>query len=341
MTVKDIAELAGVSIGTVDRVLYKRGRVAPKTKVKIEKIIERYQFSPNLHARSLKRNRPYHFCTVLPRRDQDSGYWGQVIEGIKSGEKVTAPLGVKSEIIEYDRYSVESFRRAVLPPLKKKPDGLIFVPIMPDTTLAFIAEIQAEGIPYIFIDANIPAMTPLCAIGQDPFKSGYLAGKLMHLFIHGDSKPLAVLDAHGEDYHIKQRRNGFTSYAEEHNLSVVVQEYSGFRGTDLLLSEAESFLNKQKDLSGVFVTNAMVHRVAEAEHNKGNLPLIGYDLLPHNRHCLEDGTITALISQQPYEQGRIAILNLYRSVVLEQIIAPRVDIPINIYIRENLPPDIV
>jgi LacI family transcriptional regulator len=163
----------------------------------------------------------------------------------------------------------------------------------------------------------------------------------MHLFIRTDSKPLAVLDAHGEDYHIKQRRNGFISYAEEHNLSVVVQEYSGLRGTDLLLPEVESFLSKQKYLSGIFVTNAMAHRVAEAEHNREKVPLIGYDLLPDNRHFLADGAITALISQQPYEQGRLAMLNIYRSVVLEQTITPQVDIPINIYIKENLPPDIV
>jgi len=43
MTVHEIAALAGVSIGTVDRVLHKRGRVSAATKAKIEAIIEQYR----------------------------------------------------------------------------------------------------------------------------------------------------------------------------------------------------------------------------------------------------------------------------------------------------------
>jgi LacI family transcriptional regulator len=342
MTIREIAELAGVSIGTVDRVLYKRGRVSPETRAKIDDIIEQYQFSPNPHARNLKRNRPYRFCVLLPRRDQDSGYWTQIIEGINNGAHVTTPLGVVTEIVEYDRYDLASFRNASISVLEKKPDGLIFVPIMPDTTLAFVTEIQAEGIPYLFIDTNIPAMHPVCAIGQDPRRSGYVAGKMMHLFINTGRKPLAVIDAYGEDYHIKQRRIGFVQYAGEHDLPVIVQEYSGFQGTDLLLDDIESFLRKNRDLGGIFVTNAMVHRVADAvqKGNNKDIAIIGYDLLPEARRFLEDGRITALISQRPYEQGRLAIINLYRSVVLEQVIAPKIDIPINIYIKENIPPEL-
>ncbi|MDR2363353.1 MAG: LacI family DNA-binding transcriptional regulator, partial [Spirochaetaceae bacterium] len=79
MTVKEIAELAKVSIGTVDRVIYRRGRVAAVTKARIEAIIEKYQFTPNPIARRLKRNRAYRFCAFLPRRDQDAGYWGQAL----------------------------------------------------------------------------------------------------------------------------------------------------------------------------------------------------------------------------------------------------------------------
>ncbi|MDR2479893.1 MAG: LacI family DNA-binding transcriptional regulator, partial [Treponema sp.] len=69
MTVYEIAALAGVSIGTVDRVLHKRGRVSAATKARIEAIINEHQFTPNPIARRLKRNRPYRFCALIPRRD--------------------------------------------------------------------------------------------------------------------------------------------------------------------------------------------------------------------------------------------------------------------------------
>jgi LacI family transcriptional regulator len=344
MTVKEIAELAGVSIGTVDRVIYKRGRVSAKTRVKIEDIIARYQFTPNPLARGLKRGRPYRFYAVLPRGGQDSGYWEQVMRGMRNSEKVISPLGVETAIIEYDRYSLPSFLQVAETVLQKKPDGLIFAPIMPDTTLSFIAEIQAGGIPYIFIDADIPGMKPLCVIAQDPVASGYFAGKMMRLCSGTTGKSFAVLDAHGEDYHITRRRDGFIAYAEEHGLPVVVREYSGYQGTELGLAEVECFLREERSLAGVFVTNSMVHRVAESSRSRSGAALfppdfcvIGYDLLPANRRFLEEGGITAIISQRPYEQGRLALLNLYRSIVLEQHIDSNIEMPINIYLKENIP----
>jgi LacI family transcriptional regulator len=340
MTVREIAELAGVSIGTVDRVLYKRGRVSAATKAKIETIIERYQFTPNPVARRLKRNQAYRFCALLPQRDQDAGYWHQILAGIEEAAVEVAPLGVETEIIEFDRYSQEKFQTAAAAVLEKKPDGFIFSPIMPDRTGAFIKEMQQAGIPCIFVDAKLPGVDPLCAIGQDSFRGGYLAGRLMHLFAGKIAKPVAILDLHGEDYHIIQRRDGFLRYAGEQGFPALVQVYSGYMGTEISVEEISRFLREFPDLTGVFVTNCMAHRVAQAAKERKrprDFLLIGYDLIPNNRRSLEEGWIDAIISQRPEYQGREALLNLYRRIVLEQQIPARVEIPLDMYLKENIP----
>jgi LacI family transcriptional regulator len=346
---REIAELAGVSIGTVDRVIYKRGRVSPETKAKVEEVIERFQFSTNPLARSLKRRRPYRFCVCLPRRDEDAGYWAQLIAGIHSAEKMIAKLGADVEILEYDRYSHESFTDAARQVLEKRPDGLIFPPVMPDTTLPFIANVQAEGIPYIFVDSGIPGLKPLCTIAQDPWKSGYLAARLMRLFlaergIDGTAQAL-VFDPHGEDYHIQKRREGFQCYAEKGGFTVTAREYAGIRGTELPEDEIVAILRELPHCNGIFVTNALVHRAASAVAHllaEGVLhrspAIIGYDLVPENRRLLAEGGVTAIISQRTAEQGRQALLSLYRAVVLEQEIAPVVEMPINVYFKESVPP---
>ncbi|MDR3162025.1 MAG: LacI family DNA-binding transcriptional regulator [Spirochaetaceae bacterium] len=340
MTVKEIAALAKVSIGTVDRVIYRRGRVAAETKARIEAIIEKYQFTPNPIARRLKRNRAYRFCAFLPRRDQDAGYWGQALEGIREGAGQITPLGVETEIIEFDRYSMGSFRRAAASLLAEKTEGIILSPIMPEKIKILIAKIHESGIPYIFFDADLPNTGPLCTIGQDSFRGGYLAGRLMQLLTGRITKPVAVLDAHGEDYHIIRRRNGFLRYAGEQGFPTVVQEYSGYKGSEISVDEIALFLRKHRDLTGVFITNCMAHRVAEAaKSQKKQCPflLVGYDLIPKNRELLRDGGIDAIISQRPEEQGRQALLNLYRHVVLEQQIPPKIEIPLDVYIKENIP----
>jgi LacI family transcriptional regulator len=341
MTVKEIAALAGVSIGTVDRVIYRRGRVAIETKARIEAVIEKYQFTPNPIARRLKRNRAYNFCALIPRRDQDAGYWDQALGGIEGALEEIRLLGVNTEIVEFDRYDVRAFQSAAKKALAKKPDGMVFAPIMPDKTSAFIRTVESKGIPYVFFDADIPEMKPLCAIGQDPFRGGYLAGRLMHLFTGKKSKkPAVVLDAHGEDYHIARRRDGFLRYAKERRLPVITQEYSNYRGSELSEDEILEFLGAHHDISGVFITNCLAHRVtgaAEKAGRGGEFVIIGYDLIPNNRLLLQNGGIDAIISQRPEYQGRLAVMTLYRRLVLEQTTPGRVEIPLDVYLQENVP----
>jgi LacI family transcriptional regulator len=340
MTVKEIAAMAQVSIGTVDRVIYHRGRVAADTRARIEAIIEKYRFTPNPIARQLKRNRSFRFCAFLPRRDQDAGYWDMVLNGIQEGSEEIAPLGVNTVVIEYDRYSAEGFQKAAASLLEEKPDGIILSPIMPEKIKTLIADINKLEIPCVFFDADLPGFEPLCAIGQDFFRGGYLAGRLLHLLAGKITKPVAVLDAHGEDYHITRRRDGFLRYAGERGIMTIVREYSGYQGTEITVDEIALFLDANPDLAGIFITNCMAHRVAEAakiQKRKRPFLLVGYDLIPKNRDLLHTGEIGAIISQRPKEQGREALMNLYRHVVLEQRILSKIDIPLDVYLKENIP----
>jgi len=341
MTVHEIAALAGVSIGTVDRVIHKRNRVSAATRAKVEAIIEQYQFTPNPIARRLKRNRPYRFCTLLPRRDQDAGYWGQIIAGIERAAGEIKPLGVETEIIEYDRYDPEAFEQTSDAVCDKKPEGLLFAPIMQKRTRPFVERISAEKIPFIFVDSDMPGTEPLCVICQDSFNGGYLAGRLFHLFAGTVTMPAAILDAHGDDYNITRRREGFLCYAEKNGFPVIVREYSDYGGGDISAEKIAQFLKEHRNLSGLFITNCMAHRAAEAvkqRRKKEPFLLVGYDLIPSNRHFLLEGHINAIISQRPEEQGREALLTLFHSVALGQTVEKRVEIPLDVYIKENTHP---
>jgi LacI family transcriptional regulator len=247
---------------------------------------------------------------------------------------------VETKIVEFDRYSIRSFRRAADSLLAEKPDGILLSPIMPEKIKNLLAKIRDSEIPCVFFDADLPGSNPLCAIGQDSFRGGYLAGRLMYLLAGRVTKPVAVLDAHGEDYHIIRRREGFLRYAGEQGFSTVVQEYSGYKGAELSVDEIALFLKGNPDLAGVFITNCMAHRVAEAVKNqkkRRSFFLIGYDLIPKNRELLSDGGIDAIISQRPEEQGRQALLTLHRHIVLEQPIPPTIAIPLDVYFKENIP----
>ena len=65
-TIEDVAEAAGVSVATVDRVLNGRAAVRPKTAARVEQAVRRLSYQPDRLAARLARGREYRFCFVLP-----------------------------------------------------------------------------------------------------------------------------------------------------------------------------------------------------------------------------------------------------------------------------------
>ena len=70
--IKDIAEKAQTSKGTVDRVLHNRGRVADDVRERILTIIRELNYEPNLIAQSLKSQRTYNIAALIPDDREDS-----------------------------------------------------------------------------------------------------------------------------------------------------------------------------------------------------------------------------------------------------------------------------
>src|SRR5690606_4730854 len=80
--IKDIAQLAGVSVGTVDRVLHNRGQVSREACNKVMEILEKTGYKPNLIARTLGSNKTYSIAALIPDPSQDE-YWGLSGQGIQ------------------------------------------------------------------------------------------------------------------------------------------------------------------------------------------------------------------------------------------------------------------
>ena len=91
-TIKDIAELAGVSKGTVDRVIHKRGKVSSKALEQVNKVLDQIEYKPNPIAKSLKNNKVYNIAILLPDADNDP-YWLPCYDAIKQVENEFSHFG--------------------------------------------------------------------------------------------------------------------------------------------------------------------------------------------------------------------------------------------------------
>jgi LacI family transcriptional regulator len=338
ITIKNIAEKANVSIGTVDRVLHKRGRVAPKTAEKIEKIIIELGYKPNQFARNLKLSKWFRFGIIMPREEQDGGYWALPAIGMRKALDELKNHKVKGEFYYYDKYSNLSLDSIEKEIISADLDGLLIAPIFASYVTQFFQKLPTQ-LPYVFFDSDFPKMHPLCVINQNAYQSGRLAAELMSK-ITQEACVFFVIKVIPEDFHINARVNGFVDFFKDnHELEVTVFE-ANIENDPACLQELHHCLTERRvDLTGIFVTNALTYCVAEilsTIESESKPALIGYDLIESNAQWLNRGTIDFLISQRPDMQGYHGIYALYRKLVLNESAIRNVVIPLDIITRENM-----
>jgi LacI family transcriptional regulator len=355
VTVKEIARLAGVSIGTVDRVLHARGGVSADTKERIDSIISSLGYEPNILARQLSLNRTWTFRVLLPRGDQDSGYWSLCLEGIRRAGRDLAPYNVRLRVDEFDRYDRLAYR-ALLDDLVDDPcDGLLIAPVLPEDLLPVLARINGEGrpgegrlsgqghlsglVPYVFIDRDAPGASPVAAIGQDAYRGGFLAGRMMSL-LAGERGPLAAVSAHAGDRHIGLRIEGFEAFSRPRATEVV--ECVELESAEDCDNSLLRLFSGRPDIAGIFVANSSGHLVGDwlsARGAKGGCAVVSWDLVPANARALREGKLDCVVSQRPAEQAREGLERLFRAAVRGERDCSPAFIPLEVYFKENIPVD--
>ena len=150
--IKDIAKRAGVSVGTVDRVLHKRPNVSPKSLEKVNKALEEMDYQPNMYASALAYNKRYTFYCIIPKHASEA-YWEEIEEGADAACERRSDFGISVKMIYYKRFQPETFVRATNEVLKQKPDGVIVVPSTLELTRKFTDQLHEQQVPFILLDS--------------------------------------------------------------------------------------------------------------------------------------------------------------------------------------------
>lgn len=142
--IKDIAERAGVSVGTADRVLHNRPNVSKKSLEKVQKALDEMDYRPNMYASALAYNKEYTFYCVIPKHESEA-YWEEVEEGALAACERRSDFGLSMKMMYYNRFSVDTFTRIMNECLKQAPDGVIIVPSRLDVTRRFTDQLHEFG----------------------------------------------------------------------------------------------------------------------------------------------------------------------------------------------------
>lgn len=338
--VKEIARMANVSLATVDRVLHNRTGVSDATRTKIQKIIKKLNYRPNILARRLASGKVYRFAALIPAVSEETAYWQAPLNGINRAEAELSQYGIKVERYLFDQNDRKSFMTKARLILDNDIDGVVLAPSFIEESIQFTNKCRDRKIPYVFINSDIPAQESLCYIGPELFKSGYLAASLAG-YSKSETGKIMVVNIVKEidnQHHVVRKEEGFKSYFADKRIKAEIVEVNinqtDYRAIEKRLNEA---FEQHPDITAVFVTNSRVFSVARFMEKKAlkNILLIGYDYIEENIQFLRNGRINFLICQKPEEQGYRGVMALYHHLILKIPIANIDYMPIDIITKEN------
>ena len=333
-TITEIAKRAGVSIGTVDRVLHNRAGVSQKSREKIQAILDEVGYKINLHTSAVALRKEYHIIISVPHAESGE-YWDSLLKGTRQAMEEYSDIHMICDVLPYDQFDPASCRDAFARIAGMNPDAVIIGPTFDAETHELCSFLEEKNIPYIFVDTTFADTHPLAAFTADQPAGGSLVGRLLDR-VTAPGKDIALIlsrfGGNGKAQNMEQRRQGLIHYVKEN-----------CKGRRLLEAEApdlEQVLSGNPSIGGVCVLNSRGYMVADflAKNGRNDISVVAFDLTEKNVQSLKNGDIFALICQRPERQGFLAVTTLleyllYRKTKKESHYL----MPLDIILKENLP----
>lgn len=319
-TIQQIAELAGVSRGTVDRALNHRGRIRQDVADRIWQIADEIGYQPK-HGGEKKKGTACPVKIGVVTQLSKSSFMIQVNQGIRDAKKELEERGVSllwKDIVTVDE---EEQLQAIDQLVSEGIHGLALMPIECERVRLKINELAEEKkIPVITFNSDIVGTRRLCFVGLDNKRSGFTAAGLLGMLTRGAGKILTITGYFTNSVN-SLRVEGFIREAKQSYPGLeLLGVQSSFDDADEVEKIIISTMDRVPDLAGIFVASAGQAGVRRAfDKLKCRRPyVIVYDITPRNVQALREGDVDFLIDQEAYVQGNRPPLMLYDLLVKGQ-----------------------
>ncbi len=309
VTIKDIAKIANVSRGTVDRILNNRGGVKREVELRVKKIASDLGYRPNRAGKALAaRKKPIKIGCLLP--GVDNPFFDDVIAGLRAAEREVADCGVSVELITLKGYNVEAHLEAIQSLVNLGADALCLTTVDVPAITDKINQLVAGGIPVATINSDVSGTSRLFYVGCDYIKGGKVAAGMLSSILKGKGQILIVTGSIKMQGH-NRRIRGFCSEAQESKMNLSITDVvEGEDDDETAYRYTKESLKRFPDINSIYITAAGVAGVCRAVEELGlskKICLVCFDDIPAIRKAICSGTINATICQEPFEQGYQAV----------------------------------
>ncbi len=335
-TIREIADLAGVSRGTVDRVLNNRGSVSPKTAEKIMGIAQAMGYRPNRAGIALAaQKKKYKIGVIL--FSENNPFFDEVMDGVREKAEELKDYGITTITRRVD-FDADAQISAIDGLLLEGIHGLMLAPYNHMRIQEKIDELVARQIPVVTVNTDIGGSKRLAYVGSDYFQGGCTAAGLFALMTSGDVE-LGVITGSSNVLCHTERIRGLRHILERNYPRIQISEILENHDDEFESYElTKGLLFSHPQMDALFFTAAGVHGGCRAVKESGRCPkVITFDEVPTTLEMLRSGIISATISQQPHRQGSKSLDILFNYLTSGLLPEKELDfVELSIKIRENI-----
>lgn len=321
VTIKKIAEIAGVHPATVDKVLHNRPGVSDEVRERVRKLIDELGYRPNPAGRVLqKQGKEFIIAAVLVKVDA----LPYIKEGIEKGirEQTGLDITVHWYLSSYSDAGQQA--QFIDKAVEEKADGIILSPINSNRVREAINRAAAAGIPLVNTNSDIDGTQRLCYVGQDGRRASRVAGRTMGNLLGGSGRIAIISSAvasENNSYHVKVREEGFCNFLRETFPAVeIVASVESFEDPEITYRETYNLLKKNPDLDGLYITCGGVGQVGRAIRDCGreDIKALSFEKYPEILDLMQEDIIDCTIDSELERQGEIPVQIIMDELVLKK-----------------------
>jgi len=336
-TTRDLAKIAGVSRATVDRVLNGREGVKKKTEDKVNAAIAEIGFIRNLAAANLAKSRTYRFLFILPKSGDQ--FLSEILRHIHEAQTVFSADMITTTVRHIDQNNPFKIAAELTALSTETVDGVaIMAPETPQVRDA-IQRLQERGVHTLpFISNQTPGREQW--VGIDNHAAGATAGTLMGRFLSATSGKLAVIADSMLSRDSLERRSGFDAVINSNfpylKTLPSLETYGSQDRANRIVSET---FRHQRDIVGIYILSSeargplsAITKALPSQH----IVIIAHERTPCTIDALIDGTVDAIITQDPGHLVRSAIRKLRALTDERSTLQSQEKIRVEIVMKTNL-----
>jgi len=340
ITIKQIAEIAGVSRSAVDKVLHDRPGISPEVREKVKKIAKEHHYVPNQFARALSNaGKPLIFAIIIPNPNR-AVFFQMLKDGMDAAAKSLSGYGVNLEFYYTDGFNEENIK-PVLNYLEKKEIHGIAIRFKDDAYLRqAIDKFTERGIKVITFDSDIPDSRRVCFVGEDNYKIGRMAAVLLAKCAKSKGKVAMITGSNQIRAH-RLRAKGFKQVIAESYPDMITFDPIETHEQDIIeYLETKRLLSEHPDITGIFIVAGRLKKIIQAIEEsciQEKINIVVCDYIQESAPYVKKDIVDYAIGLSPCQEGFIVVETLFEAIHnSSKEIETFIKTPTSIYINENI-----